>query len=150
MSKWRAKALQLFPDLRLEIQTSNTVGALWVELNSRLQSFYGNSVNDDDEHPPTLIRNICLYAVWCRDSESFKVGEAAGIDFYEQLPRFALGCKPPIYHRIIRDVVFSIGRAEVELAARTASAYMKPGDIEKFLEDVKQADISRQRKLRDK
>jgi hypothetical protein len=36
MSKWRARALDLFPEMRAQIQSAESVGALWIDLISRL------------------------------------------------------------------------------------------------------------------
>jgi hypothetical protein len=36
LSKWPEKAIQLFPDMRSEIQVAESVGDLWSELSSAL------------------------------------------------------------------------------------------------------------------
>jgi len=143
MSQWRAKALELFPDLRLKIQDSETIGAFWIELSSLIHHFYRDSGERGLGNQPTLIRNICLYAVWCKNSESHNVREATLIEFYEQIPRLAARYRPPVYGKIIRDLVASIGRAEIEAAVKAASAYMKPAESDKFLAEVARAEHER-------
>ena len=70
MSKWRARALELFPDMRTEVESADSVGALWIELIMRLQHHYDADEASRDD--PNLFRSICLYATWCKGADSPK------------------------------------------------------------------------------
>ena len=54
-------------------------------------------------------------------------------------------CEPIVYRAILKDLIASMGIEEIEKAAGTIGAYMKPGQIEKFLADAKLANQERQR-----
>jgi len=142
MDDWRAKALQLFPNMHSEIRSAESVGTFWIELASRFHRHYDNA---SGKGSPKLIRAIYLYAIWCTRSKSPDTQQAAWIEFYENLPRFALQCEPTIYKAILRDLVANIGMDEIEKSAGTIGAYMKPGQIDKFLEDARFANQERQR-----
>ena len=148
MDDWCARALQLFPDMHSEIQSAESVGTLWIELASRFHRHYGNASREGHDGSPKLIRAICLYAIWCTRSNSPETQQAAWIEFYENLPRFALRCEPTIYKAILKDLVANIGMDEIEKSAGTIGAYMKPGQIDKFLADARLANQGRQRNSR--
>lgn len=78
MSKLREKAIQLFPDMRSEIQVAESVGDLWSELSSRFGLYYGH-LEDKRDQPSEFIPAIDLYADWCTRAESLAVREAAMI-----------------------------------------------------------------------
>lgn len=145
MDDWRAKALQLFPDMHSEIQSAESVGTLWIELASRFHRCYGKASSETLEQPPTFIRAICLYAIWCTGSGCPDTQQAAWIEFYEDVPRYALQCKPTVYKAILKDLVANMGIEEIEKSAGTIGAYLKPGQIERFLADARQANQERQR-----
>ena len=148
MSRWRAKALELFPDLRSEIQSSESGGSLWIELVVRFQRHYEPPNDGESKESPEFIRAICPYAIWCTRSKSFTIQEPAYIGFYEGLARFALSCKPQIYKKIIGDLIANVGLAELEKQSGNIGAYMKPDKVEKFFEDARQAENERGRRLR--
>jgi hypothetical protein len=125
--------------------SAQSVGTLWIELASRFHHHYGNSFGEAHEDSPTLTRAICLYAIWCSRSEFHDTQQAAWIEFYENLPRFALQCHPTVYKAILNDMVASMGIEEIENSAATIDAYMKAGQIEKFLADARQTNQERQR-----
>ena len=88
MSMWRAKALDLFPYLRSDIESAEEVGALWIDLMARFQDHYNSERSSE---PPEFVRAVCLYAVWCAGSSSLTTKEAAWIELYEYLPKTRLG-----------------------------------------------------------
>lgn len=144
MSRWRARALELFPDMRSEIHSSESVGRFWIELTARFKDQYRSETGDEPKEPPTVIRNTCLYAVWCERSESPDTREAAGIEFYEYLPSFALQCPRPSYQRLIRDLVANLGIEEVE----KMGVSLEPAESRRFLADARQANEDRRRRSR--
>jgi hypothetical protein len=148
MDDWRERALQLFPEMHSEIQSAESVGTLWIELASRFHRHYGKSSGEGRDGSPKLIRAICLYAIWCTRSDFPDTQQAAWIEFYENLPRFALQCEPTKYKAIVNDLVANIGIDEIEKSAGTIGAYMKPGQIDKFLADARLANQERQRNSR--
>jgi hypothetical protein len=148
LSRWRAKALELFPEMRSEIQTAETVGAVWVTLAFRFQGSYDAEQSTDEMERRKLIRNICLYAVWCTRSKSFDAQQAAWISFYEGLPKFAIRCEPSIYKKIVRELIENLGIEEIERSAGTITAYMTSAESKKFLADVRQAEQERQKRSR--
>jgi hypothetical protein len=143
MSQWRAKALELFPDMRSTIEAAESVGALWIELAVRFQRYYSSLDGPEQQESHELIRAICLYAIWCARSDSSTAREAAWIEFYENVPRYAFRCKADTYKKIIEDLVANVGLAEIEKFP-AFGAYMKPDQLKKFMGDVRQADHERQ------
>lgn len=146
MSEWRAKALELFPDMRSEIQSAESVGGFWIELISRFEGRYSSATHDEPKERAALIRSTCLYAIWCDRSESLNTQEAARIEFYEYLPSFALGCTDVNYARLVRDLVVNMGIGEFG----KMGASLKPVEREKFLADARGSDDERRRLSRKK
>jgi hypothetical protein len=142
MSQWRAKALELFPGMRSEVESAESVGYLWIELISHFHGYYRTELSFVPKESATLTRPICLFATWCTRSESVDTQQAAWIEFYGHLPGFAMRCADPVYKRIIRDLVANIGIAEVE----KMGAFLKPEDLKGFLADARQADDERRRR----
>ena len=140
MSKWRAKALELFPDMRTEVESADSVGALGIELIMRLLCHYNADAATGDR--PNLFRAICLYATWCKGSDSPKTQEVAAIEFYFGLPRFALLCPDSVYKRFIQDLTANLPLKEIE----EMGSSLQPGDLKKFLADVRQAEDERRRR----
>jgi len=142
MSKWRDKALEYFPALRVEIQAADSVARLWVDLIARLHSCYRSSPDETAKGSPELIRAVSMYAIWCDRSDCQCTREAAGIEFYEYFPKFALHCPQPVYRKIIADLVSNIGMPEVE----KMGCSLDQTDRAKFLADARQAEDDRKRK----
>src|SRR4051812_7033105 len=111
MSAWRAKALELFPEIRSTVESAPSIADLWVELAVQFQRHYTGA--PEAGTAPT-IHPICLYAAWCTGSSSQAVCEAASIEFYEYLPRFALALPEEGCKRVVRDIVANIGTAELK------------------------------------
>jgi len=105
MSKWRARALDLFPEMRAQIQSAESVGALWIDLISRLRCHYNSEPTATPGESPKLFRAICVYAIWCTGSDSRETQQAVEIKFYFYLPQFALRCPDPAYRRFIRELI---------------------------------------------
>src|SRR5258707_12639995 len=109
MSMWRAKALECFPYLRSDIESAESIGALWIDLMARFKSHYRNEPGDQVGESPEFIRAVCLYAIWCAGSRSPGTIEAAWIEFYEYLPKNALQRPASTCKSIVRDMVANIG-----------------------------------------
>jgi hypothetical protein len=62
MEPWRARALELFPELEETIRQARSPMALWVELNSEFHYAYTRANQD-------LIRRVYEYARWCLAQE---------------------------------------------------------------------------------
>jgi hypothetical protein len=142
MSKWRAKALEYFPALRMEIQAADSVGGLWVDLIAHLHSYYRSGPEEKTKESPELIRAVSMYAIWCDKSESQCTQEAAWIEFYDYFPKFALQCPELVYREIIADLVLNIGMAEIE----KMGCSLDQATHNRFLADARQADDDRRRK----
>ena len=63
MSKWRKKALELIPEERQLIKSSESVGDLWCELSS----VFDKSIKTNNN---ILIKNIIKYVTWCTSEEA--------------------------------------------------------------------------------
>ena len=137
MSKWRARALELFPDMRTEVESADSVGALWIELTMRLQQH--DDANDASQDDPNLFRSICLYATWCKGADSPKTQGVAAIEFYLGLPRFALRSREFVYKRFIQDLIANLPLEQIE----EMGSSLQPGDLKRFLADVRQAEDER-------
>jgi hypothetical protein len=148
MSAWRAKALELFPSLRCEVEAAKTVGFLWIELVSRFQRCYDSEMAVAQNGSTELLRSICLYAIWCTRSDSFATQEAALIQFYEGIPRFAIQSESSRYKRIVADLIQNLGLAEIEKSAGTTAIALRSDELKKFLADARQAENERQKRLR--
>jgi len=68
MSAWRRKALQVIPELRVIIESSNNVTYLWCELESVFSDCFEKENNE-------LLHKILKYAEWCVSEES---GDSSG------------------------------------------------------------------------
>jgi hypothetical protein len=144
MSKWRAKALECFPAMRTEIEATESIANLWVELIARLHGHYRSGIQENPNEPTEYVRAVCMYAIWCSKSESPRTQDAAFIEFYEYFPRFALQCPEPTYWKIVSDLLSNLGMAEVE----KMGAILKDADRERFLADARRSDHDRTRKSR--
>lgn len=79
MSTWRRKALELFPDLREEIEDPGTsVMSLFFELLPRCRSAHDRG--DLEE-----LKKIYGFADWCATQKAKELWNAAGVGFYEHL-----------------------------------------------------------------
>jgi hypothetical protein len=145
---WRAKALELFPDMSSEIESADRLGRFWCDLSGRFQQHYETKYQDNSTNSPGIIRSICLYAIWCTGSDSFKIREPALIEFYQAVPRFALNCKPSIYKSIIDDLVANLGISDLETKSGDIGYSMDADEKKKFIADARQAELERQRRSR--
>jgi hypothetical protein len=144
VSDWRVRALELFPDLRPDIQAAKSVGSFWCELCSRFDTHYEHCGIGETESPE-LIRAIYLYATWCTRAESVDVFNAATIGFYEHVSWHALRCAPSIYELIIEDLVTNIGLPEIKSMAGTFGYLIESDELDRFLADCEKADRDLQR-----
>jgi hypothetical protein len=144
VSKWRARALDLFPDMRTDIQSAESVGRLWIELILRLERHYSADPYAATKDPPNLFRATCLYATWCKGSDSPETREAAAINFYFQLPRFALQRPASFYKRFIQELIANLPLMEIEMMGGS----LQPSDMKRFLADVRQAEDERRQRSR--
>jgi hypothetical protein len=147
-SDWRAKALELFPDMHSEIESADRLGRFWCDLSARFQQHYDPKYEYDASNTPGIIRSICLYAIWCTKSDSFKIQEPALIEFYQGVPRFAMNCKPSIYKSIIDDLVANLGITELETKSGDIGYSLNTYEKNKFMADARQAELERLRRSR--
>jgi hypothetical protein len=81
MSAWRRTALAALPGLRREIDESESVGDLWVELRMRFAAAHRNPVDEE------TIRGVYSFATWCLvESRNADIETSAICHFYEHLP----------------------------------------------------------------
>ena len=79
MSAWRRKALELFPDLRSDIEDpDSSVMGLFFDLLPRCRDAHDR--NDSDE-----LKKIYGFAEWCASQKAKELWNAAGVGFYEHL-----------------------------------------------------------------
>jgi hypothetical protein len=79
MSAWRRKALELFPDLRSDIEDPDaSVMSLFFELLPRCRDAHGR--NDSEE-----LKRIYDFADWCASQKAKELWNAAGVGFYKHL-----------------------------------------------------------------
>ena len=79
MSVWRRKAIDLFPDLRNELQSGElSTYLLFGELLSKLCEAH----QTDDE---TTLKAIYGFAEWCSKQKAEHLWNAAGVSFYEHV-----------------------------------------------------------------
>ena len=79
MSTWRRKALELFPDLRNEIQGGDsTIYTVFFELLPRCRQAHREG-NEQE------LERIYGYAEWCFRQKAQYMWNAAGVAFYEHL-----------------------------------------------------------------
>ena len=79
MENWQQVALQMFPELRLEIEEAESPMSLWLEIVYNFDIAYERPRNED------FIRRVYEYADWCLQQEG---GEDAG----EHLPTCVVTC----------------------------------------------------------
>jgi len=79
MSTWRRKAIELFPDLRPEIESRElTIYQVFFELLPRCREAHDR--NDISE-----LERIYGFADWCASQKAKDLWNAAGVAFYEHL-----------------------------------------------------------------
>jgi hypothetical protein len=100
MARWRAVALETFPEHRDLIQDSDSVMMLCMELLWLAQDAHRA---DDDE----TLERVYGFAERCLASPSPEVWNAAALGFYEHAwalgPRFDRDVRPWMTDRVIRD-----------------------------------------------
>ena len=84
MSAWRHKALELLPECRQLIESSDSPMALWIEL----WPMFDEAV---EESNTKVAERVLAYAKWCISDASGKrpndTSTAAAVAFYEHLPQ---------------------------------------------------------------
>lgn len=145
MSKWRARALELFPDLKPDIQAAKSVGMLWCELCSHFDAHY-KLCESEQKESSERIRALYLYAIWCTRAKSVDTFNAAAIGFYEHVSWHALKCNPSAYGQIIEDLVRNIGLPEVKSMAGAFGYLIESDELAKFLADCEKTDRDLQRR----
>ena len=86
MEPWRAKAIQVFPELRELILAQTNPMSLWIELHLVLERVYDQIPVDEDQ-----IRQIYDYASWCFEQPDTgdvetDTSTAAAVAFVEHIP----------------------------------------------------------------
>ena len=114
MSTWRRKALELFPDLRPEIEAPDTtIHEIFFELLPRCRAAH-------DRDDASELKKIYGFAEWCASQKTKDLWNAAGVAFYEHLadsnrtleavPRWV---KRPIFEEIAGLLEARVGVARV-------------------------------------
>ena len=70
MSTWRRKALEFLPQFRIDIESSNNVTYLWVEISAR----FSNAVENSEED---FIDGTFKYLIWCLSGVAGQEAEQA-------------------------------------------------------------------------
>jgi hypothetical protein len=79
MAAWRRRALELFPQLRRDLQSRDySVYSLFFELKPMLRTAHDSGDNE-------LLRCIYGFAEWCSQQTAKELWNAAGVAFYEHL-----------------------------------------------------------------
>lgn len=146
MSRWRAKALELFPEMRIEIDQADSPGAFSVELAGRRRRHYDPSGRDQTKEPRNFIRSVCLYAAWSEAAKSGKTREAAGIGFYEQIIRDAFSFNSAARKALIEDLVAHLGISKVESMAKVFGSYVGLERANQFRKQAWEAEENRRRR----
>jgi hypothetical protein len=146
MSKWRAKALELFPDIRPAIQAAATPGELWIELSARLHEHYSSLGVAEPETSTDFARHVHAYALWCHHADDWHTKEAAGIEFFESIVPFAIRSGKSVYDRIVEDLVAHIGVPTIKNNALSFGYSLSPEQLEHFLKQVDEAAKHRARR----
>jgi hypothetical protein len=144
MSEWRERALELFPDMRADIERAESVGMLWGELESRFNSYYRSVSKGETEEPYQLVRAIYDYAIWCSHAKADHTFNAATSGFYEDVTSHAFRSVTSTYERIIKDLVSNLGLSEIKRMRWAFAASIEPHQLEKFMADCERT----QRELR--
>jgi hypothetical protein len=144
MSKWRAKALELFPDLRPAIQTVATPGELWYKLSLRLQTHY-SSVSPP-ETSLDFVRKVHMYALWCHSAADWHTRADAEMGFFEEIVPFAIRSGKSVYNRIVEDLVAYIGVPTIKNNAASFGYGLSPEKLDQFLKAVDEAAKRRARR----
>jgi hypothetical protein len=137
MSKWRAKALELFPEIRIAIQTSATPGELWIELEAQLHTHYSEEPVPLTEGSSDFPNKVYLYALWCHNAADWHAKEVAGM-FFESIIPFAIRSGKSIYATVVEDLVACIGVPTIKNNAASFGYSLSPGQLEHFLNEVDQ------------
>jgi hypothetical protein len=87
MARWRAKAIELLPEMRNEIQAAETPMGLWIEVCAEFALAYKDEPRNDD-----FIRHVYSYANWCRqqprsDEASRDLFTCVVVCFYEHVAK---------------------------------------------------------------
>jgi hypothetical protein len=78
MATWRRKAIESFPELRRELNSSDSIYHLYFNLLPMVREAHDAS---DDES----LRKIYGFAEWCLNQKSEELWNSAGVCFYEHL-----------------------------------------------------------------
>jgi hypothetical protein len=135
MSSWRAKALQLFPELRSDIERIETLGSLWVELSARLQEHY-TSPASTSESSVSFARNVHAYTLWCHGAADWRTREAAHISFFEGIVPFAIRSGKAVHDKIVEELVAYLGVPTIKNSAGSFGYSLSPERLEHFLKQV--------------
>jgi hypothetical protein len=115
VSTWRRKALELFPDLRAEIEARDaSIYTVFFELLPRCRDAHDRG--DIEE-----LEKIYGYAEWCVRQKAEVVWNAAGVGFYEHLAdsNRTLAAIPKwvskeVFNEIAGLLEFRVGQEKVE------------------------------------
>jgi hypothetical protein len=86
LEDWRAKALELFPDLRDLIETQPNPMSLWIELSLAIETVYAEKPLNDER-----VGKFYDYAAWClkqprAENAETDLSTAVAVCFIEHIP----------------------------------------------------------------
>ena len=145
MSKWRGKAIEIFPEMRPAIEGADTLTSLWIEIVSRLQTQYDRSQESPERKHADLIRKVYKYAMWCASAEDWRTREAVEISFFESILPFAMRGGKATYDKVIADLVANIGLQEIKVRSASLSYSLTQEQKQRFLRDIQAAVNQRRR-----
>ena len=132
VSAWRAKALELFPERRQQIEYVESVGMLWIYLWDDVSRYYGESA----ETTEPFISAAFEYLRWCLHAQDADTYNAACIGFCESLATFATQTGAPIYGRIVSDLATKFNHLEIRELAPCFAIPLGPSRVDTLLADI--------------
>lgn len=125
MEEWRAKALEMLPELEEEIREAAEPMRMWIEIELEFDNAY-------DEKPPNsdLIARIYHFAFWCMerdqrdDSADEDLPTCVAVCFYEHIPLIELARA---------DLPHWFSRADIVGMKDIFSYHLEDGEFEKVL-----------------
>ena len=97
MSAWKKKAIELFPNLKSDIEISDSVTEVWWLIGEKLiEAFSTNNLS--------YIKSVKQYIAWCSNSGNDSAYQALHCGFYEDLGTNKLFW--PYIHQLINQQQF--------------------------------------------
>lgn len=111
---------------------------LWIELASQFLHGYRDAQHAKPAQAQ-FARAISLYAVWCVKSGPPEAAEAASINFYEDVWKFAIRSKRQTREQLLSDLIANFGLGEVDRVAMLCAPLVAKNELKEFLADAERA-----------